>query len=471
MADQAALQEAIQRARQLAAKISQSAPTAAKRPASEMDDHSIGTVKVTLAYEKPANSDSAKYNINRPSTNRDNNNYFNNNKDSDYSRDRDRDKDSAYSGSNNGSNSYSRSNNTNSPAPGHSMLSGAYAGGNSYSSGSADDRIEIIIPQAVIGLVIGKGGENIKRIQSETGATVRVDPSTVDEKGNKVCTITGTKQAVEDAHNQVSSVIENAATNKRPRTQADGSDQYRMKTPGSSYNSRGGFANSPAPGQSMLGGAYAGGNSYSSGSADDRIEIIIPQAVIGLVIGKGGENIKRIQSESGATVRVDPSTADEKGNKVCTITGTKQAVEDAHNQVSSVIKNAATNKRARTQPEGSSDQYRMKIPATATTAAAVAGQQNSADMSAAWAAYFAQYSNLYNQAGAQPGAAATLTQPQPLQPPQPPQPSQQQGEPGAPQAAQQQDYTEQWVEYYILNGRPDFAETLIQMKKQQQSNL
>lgn len=275
MGDQAAaLQEAIQRARQLAAKMTQNAP-AVKRPASEIDDHSIGTVKVTLAYEKPPNSDNAKSDQHR-SSHRDNN-Y---NKDSsihssrDRDRDRSRDRDSAYPASNgNHGAPYSRGGSSNPPSSGYG---GSMLGGNNYSGGpgggpgqgggdrsggsSADDRIEIIIPHAVIGLVIGKGGENIKRIQNETKATVRVDPNTVDEKGNKVCTITGTKQAVEEAHIQVANVIENAANNKRPRLHVEGSEQYKMK---------------------------------------------IPASRTGAIIGKGGDTIKSIKQQSGCDIELD----------------------------------------------------------------------------------------------------------------------------------------------------------------------
>lgn len=283
MSDQAALQEAIQRARQLAAKMWQNAPSnqnaAAKRPASEMDDHSsIGTVKVTLAYEKPPNSDTSKIDQQRSSSHRDND-Y---NKDSssihsnrDRERDRSRDRDSAYSGSNgNHGAPHSRSNSSNPPSTGYggSMLSGnnyasglggGFGGGERSGGSSADEKIEIIIPHAVIGLVIGKGGENIKRIQNETRATVRVDPNTVDDKGNKVCTITGTKQAVEEAHSQVANVIENAATNKRPRTQVEGSDQYKMK---------------------------------------------IPASRTGAIIGKGGDTIKSIKQQSGCDIELDKNS-------------------------------------------------------------------------------------------------------------------------------------------------------------------
>lgn len=279
MADQAALQEAIARARQLAAKISH------KRPASEMlaDGRDIGTVKVTHAYEKPIEP--------RPPRDSSRDHRDNNQRDSgrDHRESRDRESRSDHrDGRNDGGGRLldnrgdsnrrdSRDRDRDSSGNRHdSMLRGdqgpmgGVGGGGSmlsgnYSRGSSDEKIDIIIPHAVIGLVIGKGGENIKRIQNETGATVRVDPNTVDEKGNKVCTITGTRKAVEDAHNQVASVIENASTGKRPRMMVEGSDQYRMK---------------------------------------------IPASRTGAIIGKGGETIKSIKQQSGCDIELDKSSKD-----------------------------------------------------------------------------------------------------------------------------------------------------------------
>lgn len=113
-----------------------------------------------------------------------------------------------------------------------------------------------------------------------------------------------------------------------------------------------------------------------------------------------------------------------------------------------------------------------------------AGQQ-SADVSAAWAAYFAQYSNLFSQTGAQPGTASSPYAGQNLigaanaQPvPQADQSIHQQSQPqsqqssqpqvSSTQSGQQPDYSDQWIEYYLKNGRPDYAEQIIEMKKRQQ---
>lgn len=128
-------------------------------------------------------------------------------------------------------------------------------------------------------------------------------------------------------------------------------------------------------------------------------------------------------------------------------------------------------------------------------------------MTAAWAAYMAQYSSMFNQHGAQPNvqAAASIPYGAPGQPnllgsataptatsatptmmPQiaasavptatsqlPGQPLPAGGDPSQQVSSgggsnQSQDYTDQWIEFYLANGRPDYAEQMIQLKKQQQ---
>lgn len=337
MGDRTAVQEAIQRAKQLAAKIAAGAQTApaVKRPASEMDDHhSIGTVKVTLAYEpKPDQQQQQQIKSPRSSSNYNNNNNRDNYRDSNHSqrdhRDRDRDdrdRDSSYSAN---GNSFARSNQQQQQQQQPSMLGGngsnysMLPGHNNYSS---DEKVEIVIPHAVIGLVIGKGGENIKRIQNETGATVRVDPNTVDAKGNKVCTIMGTKKAVDEAHNQVANVIENAATNKRPRTQMDGADQYRLK---------------------------------------------IPASRTGAIIGKGGETIKSIKQQSGCDIELDKSAKDSSPEEsVFIIRGTQENILKARALIEARL--AAKGDNHRSSASSSSQHSAPRGVATGANAAPVA---------------------------------------------------------------------------------------------------
>lgn len=311
MGDQNALREAIQRARELAAKISQqpAANQPVKRPATT-SDHS-GPIKVTLAYEKPANFDANKHQNNSPSRQRSSSRDYNRNE-----RDRDS-RDYKDSGS------YSRSpreanRNFTSNAPA-SLLSqhGQYEnspqpprGGGGGAGGGGEEKIEIIIPHSVIGLVIGKGGENIKRIQNESGAIVRVDPNTIDERGNKLCTITGTKNAVEEARIQVENVIENSGNNKRPRMGVDGSDSFRMK---------------------------------------------IPASRTGAIIGKGGETIKSIKQQSGCDIELEKNPKEcDLDESVFVIRGSQDKIMKARNLIEARL---ASRSRDGPMRDGPSDHH------------------------------------------------------------------------------------------------------------------
>lgn len=273
MGDPAALQEAIQRAKQLAAKITQSAPVKRPLPSSTIE-HS-GPVKVTLAYEKPANNNNSD-DTNKSDHHRSSSRDYSHRNERDFRDHKSTDRDNNHnqresSASNRSGSDRSGYSSQNQPDSGMSQSShppllpqtqqSSMLPSNTRPSG--EEKIELIIPHAVIGLVIGKGGENIKRIQNETGAAVRVDPNTIDEKGNKSCTITGTRQAIDEAHAQVVSVIESATQNKRPRTQMDASDVSKMK---------------------------------------------IPAHRTGAIIGKGGETIKAIKQQSGCEIELDKNS-------------------------------------------------------------------------------------------------------------------------------------------------------------------
>lgn len=53
-------------------------------------------------------------------------------------------------------------------------------------------KIEIDVPVRLIGLIIGKGGETIKSINTRTGAFVCLSKDEYSKRGRKVVTITGT---------------------------------------------------------------------------------------------------------------------------------------------------------------------------------------------------------------------------------------------------------------------------------------
>lgn len=75
--------------------------------------------------------------------------------------------------------------------------------------------IEIPVPPQFIGLVIGKGGESIRRIQQETQTKVQFDTHKSDAKGNKICQISGPPDAIDRATAMIRDIIDNANVSRR----------------------------------------------------------------------------------------------------------------------------------------------------------------------------------------------------------------------------------------------------------------
>lgn len=118
------------------------------------------------------------------------------------------------------------------------------------------------IPDKFVGLVIGKGGEQIVRIQAESGCKVQICQARAEavpggpNPPDRIANLSGTRDAIERAKRIMDEIV------SRGRTAEGGSSTL---------------------------------NPYSMGGANNKsIDVMVPSAKCGLVIGKGGENIKRI---------------------------------------------------------------------------------------------------------------------------------------------------------------------------------
>ena len=75
--------------------------------------------------------------------------------------------------------------------------------------------MQIAVPRSMIGVVIGKGGDMIKKIQQESGARIQFRPE--DELGgpNRMCNITGSAEQTQAAHNMIQELVDNTAVRHR----------------------------------------------------------------------------------------------------------------------------------------------------------------------------------------------------------------------------------------------------------------
>lgn len=144
-------------------------------------------------------------------------------------------------------------------------------------------------PQPLVGRVIGSSGATIKELQSRSGAKIQIDqdfPEGVPRKIN----ISGTQTAVNLAVKLVTEVMENGPSSAiaAPMSMGMGMGMGGMAPMGGMFPYGAGAA-----------GVMGGGGGTQSQSID------CPKAIVGRIIGRGGETINMLQAKSGAKMQVE----------------------------------------------------------------------------------------------------------------------------------------------------------------------
>jgi len=73
------------------------------------------------------------------------------------------------------------------------------------------------IPESLVGLVIGRGGEQIKRLQSDSGCKIRIARDS-DGTQERTCTLTGSQLCIDEAKRMLGEVVQRGM-NREPRQQ------------------------------------------------------------------------------------------------------------------------------------------------------------------------------------------------------------------------------------------------------------
>ncbi|KAG8501608.1 hypothetical protein CXB51_003918 [Gossypium anomalum] len=173
-----------------------------------------------------------------------------------------------------------------------------------------------------IGCIIGKGGQIVQNIRSESGAQIRIlkdDLPSCALPTDELVQISGEAAIVKKALHQIASRLHENPSRS----------QHLLASAMSNAYTAGGALLGPAAGApivplaSLVGpyGGYKGDagewpRSLYSAPRDERsskefsLRIVCPNANIGGVIGKGGAIINQIRQESGAAIKVDSSSSD-----------------------------------------------------------------------------------------------------------------------------------------------------------------
>ncbi|XP_072990493.1 RNA-binding KH domain-containing protein RCF3 isoform X2 [Typha latifolia] len=190
--------------------------------------------------------------------------------------------------------------------------------------GSPQVTVRLLVPSDQIGCIIGKGGQIIQGIRSDTGAQVRILKNehlpACAISSDELLQITGEASVVRKALFQVSSRLHDNPSRSQHLLTSNTSQVYPL---GSQF----GVPNAGAPvmGMGPVIGPYGGYKNDMGGdwpsfyppprdensAKEFSLRLLCPSANIGGVIGKGGVIIKQIRQESGAFIKVDSSAAED----------------------------------------------------------------------------------------------------------------------------------------------------------------
>ncbi|KAL1500112.1 hypothetical protein AB1Y20_012785 [Prymnesium parvum] len=166
-------------------------------------------------------------------------------------------------------------------------LSPAASGGGAAAA-AGETTQTFTVSKEVVKRIIGPGGATIQRVREASGARVKVGNEPIAGTAHQPLTLTGTETQVETALAMVHEIA----------------------------------ANPLAPGAAGGGGGGGGGG---AGKVEERHAI--PAALVGRVIGHGGDTIKRIREHSGCKVVLANETIQGTDDHQLTLVGTAAEVQ------------------------------------------------------------------------------------------------------------------------------------------------
>lgn len=182
-----------------------------------------------------------------------------------------------------------------------------------------DSETETIqVKGSLVGLIIGRGGENLKRIEAESSARIQFLQPGSSHASERECTISGSTRARESAKAAIFGIIEeNGGTNiAQPIQQDKGSYTAGM------------------PGRAKV-------NLPALREGENSTQIMVPDKTVGLIIGRGGETIKSLQERSGCHVNIVGENKSVNGLRPVNLIGSNSAVNIAKELILEIVESDA----------------------------------------------------------------------------------------------------------------------------------
>ncbi|XP_042501523.1 KH domain-containing protein HEN4-like isoform X2 [Macadamia integrifolia] len=183
----------------------------------------------------------------------------------------------------------------------------------------------LLVPNNQVGCLLGKGGNIIQKLRTETNANIRILPAehlpACAMSNDELVQISGASDVAKRALYEVSTILhqnprkDNPSVNYSMPSGSPGfyppgppmANMLPQRNPMWSHRNSGAHGAPPMPWMGGYGSGFNGVPPLNAGEASDEfsMKILCAAGKIGGVIGKGGATVKQLQQETGANIQVD----------------------------------------------------------------------------------------------------------------------------------------------------------------------
>lgn len=195
-----------------------------------------------------------------------------------------------------------------------------------------DDNSETIeIEGSLVGLIIGRQGENLRRVESESRCRVQFVPATGNET-MRLCRITGPRPQREQAKEMINAIINDSGMRGGGGRGGGGGGPQE----GGYGGGGGGYGREPR-------GPPAAAPAVVPKEGEDSVQIMVPDRTVGLIIGRGGETIRDLQERSGCHINIVGQKESVNGLRPVNLIGTPQASRHAKELILEIVDSDSRN--------------------------------------------------------------------------------------------------------------------------------
>lgn len=170
-----------------------------------------------------------------------------------------------------------------------------------------DDNSETIqIESSLVGLIIGRQGENLRRIEADSNCRVQFLAPTDGGPGPyRQCKISGPRHRRGEVKDAINRIIDDSGMGALNRPEK--------------------------PRDPNKGGATA------LREGEDHMQIMVPDRTVGLIIGRGGETIRDLQERSGCHINIVGESKSVNGLRPVNLIGTREAAARAKDFIMEIV--------------------------------------------------------------------------------------------------------------------------------------